>query len=106
MQIIEKMPSERFETICDAGVELVKRLIEVLGEFGLGLEHGSAVIAVAAAGVAKGSQIKPDDVAEMVESVIHMWREEKRDGKSGIVFDPAHRRDDYVAPGRDASREN
>lgn len=106
MQIIEKMPDEQFETICDAGVELVQRLTDVLEKFGLGLEHASAVIAVAAAGIAKGSRIKSNELTDMVEAVIHMWREEKRGGENGIVFDPAHRRVGYNPPARDASKEN
>lgn len=100
------MPDDRFEAICDAGVELVKRLIEVLQEFDLGIENASAVISVAAAGVAKGSKIGSKEVTEMVDSVIDMWREEKHDGQSGIVFDPAHRRPGFVPAVRDSSKEN
>lgn len=106
MQIIEKMPDEQFEEICDAGVELVQELVKVLERHGLGLEHGSTVLAVAAAGIAKGSHIVMSDFVETIESVAPMWREESRQGKRGIIFDPAHRRSDYVAVELDPSAGN
>ena len=106
MQIIEKMPDEQFETICDAGVDLVKELVAVLNRHGLGLEQATSVLAVAAAGIAKGSNVKLTEFLEAAELVQPMWREENRGGQQGLVFDPAHRRIDLVPQVRDTSTEN
>lgn len=106
MEIIEKMEDNTFDDILDAGVELVAALVPILQKRGLGLEHASAVVAVAAAGIAKGSNLRSGEVAEMVDAVISMWREQERDGQSGVVFDPPHRRPGFVAQERDTKSEN
>lgn len=106
MQVVEKMEDDRFESICDAGVELVKHLAKILQDRGLDLADASAVIAVANAGVVKGSNIKSSDMKEMVDSVIGYWREEHTKDGRGVVFDPPHRRPDFNPIVRNPSSEN
>lgn len=106
MQIIEKMEDDRFENICDAGVELVQSLIEILKTRGLDPSDALPVVAIAMAGIAKGSKISTDHAMEAVEVARPFWRNEMNGEENGIVFDPAHRRSDYVAPARDITAEN
>ncbi len=88
MEIIEKMPNEEYGAICDAGVELVRELTEVLRRRGIGREHAFNVLVVAAAGVAAVSDLTADDLAAGVDSVIHMWRVKDEGGDRVAVFDP------------------
>lgn len=83
MEIIDKMNKNDFDSICDAGLELVGKLMQILKDNGLGHEHAASVIAVAAAGIAKGSSIKNIDIAEMADSIKHLWSVQN----NGIVFD-------------------
>ncbi len=106
MEIIEQMSSERFETVCDAGVDLVKELFAVLKKFNLTPGDAMAVIGIAVAGVAKGHKIPQEDLLECLDVAGKMWREEQRPEGTGIVFDPIHRRPEYVEPARDMTSEN
>lgn len=106
MEVIDKLPQEVMESICDAGTDLVSELMSVLQRHDLGHEHALAVIAVATAGVALASKADSEQVKECIESVTPMWREEIRPEGRGIVFDPEHRRPGYVQPERDLSQEN
>lgn len=108
MEIIEvaKMEEERFDSICDAGVELVNELVSIMQRRGLESSDALAVISIAMAGVIKGSNVDRADVETAVDQAGHMWRTEVRNGETGIAFDPMHRRPDYVAPERDLASEN
>jgi hypothetical protein len=106
MQIIDKMPSEQFEKVCDAGVDLVKELINVLNRFGLGQEHAAGVLAVASAGITKGSHLELDEFSEMISAIGPMWRQVVQSGQNGIVFDPAHRRPGFEPVQRNVELEN
>lgn len=106
MEIIEKMPTEAFDNICDAGVELVKQLVVILGRFGLGPENAISVLAVATAGIAKGSQVETDDFVQMFESISPMWSVRAQNGRNGIVFDPVHRHPNFTYPVVDPSTQN
>ena len=100
------MPDGQFDQICDAGVELVRALTAILKSHGIGLEHASSVIGVAAAGVAKDLRLDLSEMTEIIASVSHMWRPAKAGEESGVVFDPAHRRPDFVPIVRDATLGN
>lgn len=106
MQVIEKLPSTEFETICDAGVELLKKLFMIMDERGIGLEHAASVLAVCAAGATKGNPITPSQFASAIDSVSPYWRSVDNGKVSGVVFDPAHRRDGYVIPDRETGSDN
>lgn len=71
-----------FNKICNAGVDLVNSLIDILKVNGLQHEHAGPVISVAAAGIAKGSEISTDDMLKMINSISHLWKKEK----AGIRF--------------------
>ncbi len=90
------MPENQYESICDAGVELVRELASVMKRFGLEREQAFNVLVVAAAGVAAASELTSSDLAEAVDSVIHMWRVDDVDGDRQAVFDPPHLHSDFV----------
>jgi hypothetical protein len=106
MEIIEKMEDTKYDAICDAGVELVKELAEVLKRRGLDRCQAFNVLVVAAAGVAAASELTSEDLAEGVDSVIHMWRVHDEGGDRVAIFDPAHLHPDFVAPERDLLASN
>jgi hypothetical protein len=98
MQIIEGMSDEQYNEICAAGAELVKRLIVLLQELGLGLDSAPGILAVASAGINKGFSLDSADYAHLVENAKIMWRLAPKAGGSGgyeLVFDPPHLRPDY-----------
>lgn len=106
MQIIEKMNDDSFDQICDAGAEMVAELVKIMDKHGIPLEQASNIMAVAAAGVTVGGGLELDKFSVAVELSVPMWRAEVRNGVQGIVFDPPHRRPDFVGVKRDATKEN
>lgn len=106
MEVIEKMEDSQYEAICDAGVALVQELASVLKRFGLDRDQAFNVLVVAAAGVSAASELTSADLAEGVDSVIHMWRVDEVNGNRQAFFDPAHLRPDYVPPAADAMAAN
>jgi hypothetical protein len=106
VEIIEKMPETEYDTICKAGVDLVAELTRVLKRHGLGSHNGFNVLVVAAAGVAAASELTSDDLANGVDSVLHMWRVQDDAGERVAIFDPAHLRPDFVPMERDPLAAN
>lgn len=98
MHIIEGMTDRTYDEICAAGAELVKRLTEMLGELGLGLDSAPAILAVASAGINKGFDLDSKDYAQLVENSKTMWRLQPRANGHELVFDPPHLRPGYQAP--------
>lgn len=97
MEVIEKMPDDQYDSICNAGVDLVNVLFEVLGRHGIPSSQAFNVMAVAAAGVVRASGLTASHLGQGIESVIHMWRIEDVDGCRQAVFDPPHLRPGFVA---------
>ena len=89
MEVIEKMENAQYASICDAGVELVEQLAAVLRRNGLAPEHAFNVLIVAAAGVSAASDLTSAQLAEGVDSVIHMWKIDDVDGDRHATFDPS-----------------
>lgn len=98
MQIIEGMSDEKYDEICAAGAELVKRLISMLKEMGLGLDAAPGILSVACAGVNKGFNIDSKEFATLIENAKIMWRLAPKTGGHELVFDPPHLRPDYQVP--------
>ena len=98
MEVIEKMEDSQYEAICDAGVALVQELTSVLKRYGLAREQAFNVLVVAAAGISAASELTSVELAEGVDSVIHMWRIADVNGDRQAIFDPAHLRPDFVPP--------
>ncbi len=71
-----------FNKICSAGVDLVNCLIDILDKNNLQQQHAGPIISVAAAGIAKGSEISNDEMLNMINSISHLWEKEK----AGIRF--------------------
>jgi hypothetical protein len=88
MEVIEKMSDEQYDSVCDAGVELVTKLAELLRRHKLTGDQAFNVFVVAAAGVAAASGLTSNDLAEGVDSVIHMWRVREVAGERHAHFDP------------------
>lgn len=86
------MPDSQYESICDAGVELVGELQAVLRRHGLTRDQAFSVLVVAAAGVSAASELTSAVLAECVDHVIHMWRIRDVDGDREAFFDPTHMR--------------
>jgi hypothetical protein len=95
MQIIESMDDEKYDEMCAAGAELVKRLISMLKEMGLGLDSAPGILAVASGGINKGFNLDSSEYAQLVEGAKMMWRLAPRAGGHELVFDPPHLRPDY-----------
>jgi len=107
MEVIEKMPDTQYESICNAGVELVQALASIVKKYGLGHEQAFNVIVVAAAGVAAVSDLTAENLAEGVESVLHMWKvSEDQSGDRQLTFDPTHMRSDAVPQAQDPLAAN
>lgn len=107
MQVINPMSPERFDTVCEAGVELVKKLRQVLTVMGLGSEEAANVLAMAVGGVLKSADIDPEQFMQATYVSYQMWRQEENvEGLDGAVFDPPHKRPDFVPKTRDLSQEN
>lgn len=107
MQVINPMGSERFDTVCDAGVKLVEQLKRILRASGLGQEEAANVLAMAAGGVLKSSNLEPDEFMDATYVAFQMWvQKEGTKGISGAVFDPPHKRPDFVPVARDMTSEN
>jgi len=95
MEIIEGMTDQQYDEVCAAGAELVKRLISMLKEMGLGLDAAPGILAVASAGVNKGFNLDSKEFAQLVEQSKTMWRLAPKPGGHELVFDPPHLRADY-----------
>lgn len=95
MQIIEGMTDEQYNEICAAGAELVKRLITMLKDLGLGLDAAPGILAVASAGINKGFNLNSEEYAQLVENSKTMWRLAPKSGGAELVFDPPHLRAGY-----------
>lgn len=107
MQVINPMSDDKFDTVCEAGVELLKKLRLILVTSGLGPEEAANVLAMATGGVIKSIDIDPDEFMQAAYVSFQMWR--KEDGLEGIeslVFDPPHKRPGFVPVKRDTSTEN
>jgi hypothetical protein len=89
MEVIDKMPDSQYESICDAGVDLMREMAEVLKRHGLSRDQAVNVLVVAAAGVVAASGLTSSDLAEGIDSVIHMWHVRDVDGERQASFDPA-----------------
>jgi hypothetical protein len=107
MQVINPMSDERFDAVCEAGVELVKKLRLVLIANGLASEEAVSVLAMAVGGVIKGTDIEPEQFMRAAYMSFQMWRQEEGiDGIEGLVFDPPHKRPGFIPVARDPSMEN
>jgi len=108
MQIVEVMADEKFDETCQAGAELVKRLISMLKEMGLGLDSAPGILAVASAGINKGFNLNSTEYAQLVEGCSNLWRLQAKSGGQELVFDPPHLREDYkpVVPAPLAANAN
>jgi len=90
MEIIEKLPGSEYDDICSAGVDLVGELKRLLARHGLNECHAFNVLIVAAAGVTADSELSSVDLANGVDSVIHMWHVRNDSDGRVMVFDPTH----------------
>ena len=107
MQVVNPMSNEKFDVVCDAGVKLVEQLKKLLSASGLGPEEAANVLAMAAGGVIKSTDIEPDQFMEAAYISYQMWRQrEGVVGIAGAVFDPPHKRADFVPVDRDRSMDN
>lgn len=106
MEIIEKMPDDERDTICEAGVDLVAELTNVLKRHGLEGHNAFNVLIVAAAGVAAASELTSHDLADGVDAVRHMWRVQDDRGERVAVFDPTHLRSDHTSHDLDSLTAN
>jgi hypothetical protein len=107
MQVINPMSDEKFDTVCEAGVELVKKLRLILITNGLGPEEAANVLAMAVGGVIKGTDIEPEQFMQAAYVSFQMWRQEEGiEGIEGLVFDPPHKRPGFVPVARDFAAEN
>ncbi len=107
MQVVNPMNDEKFETVCDAGVELIEQLKKVLASSGLSLNEAANVLAMATGGVIKSLNIDPEQFMQATYVSHQMWRQQQGvKGLAGAVFDPPHRRPDFTPAERDRSAEN
>lgn len=107
MQIITPMNENKFDTVCEAGVKLIEQLKKVLTSSGLGQEEAANVLAMAVGGVIKSLNIDPDQFMQATHIAHQMWRQESGvKGLNGAVFDPPHKRADFVPAQRDSTKEN
>lgn len=107
MEVINPMSEDRFETVCEAGVKLVEQLKLVLRLSGLGPEDAANVLAMAAGGVIKSTEIDPEQFMQAAYISHQMWRQEEDvEGIDGAVFDPPHKRPDFVPKARNPLAEN
>jgi hypothetical protein len=107
MQVINPMSDEKFDNVCDAGVKLVEQLKKLLAASGLGLEEAANVMAMATGGVIKSLNVEPEQFMQAAFVSYQMWRQEPGTrGLVGAVFDPPHKRADFVPAERDRASEN
>ncbi len=107
MQVINPMSNDKFDTVCDAGVKLVEQLKKVLASSGLSLNEAANVLAMATGGVIKSLDVDPEQFMQAAYVSHQMWRQEDGvKGLAGAVFDPPHKRPDFVPASRDRSSEN
>jgi hypothetical protein len=87
MKIINKMPDVVFETICEAGVDLINQsLIPLLNKKDINLSEAANVMAVTVAGVLKASNISIEEFITAVEAISPMWTNETKGNERGVVF--------------------
>lgn len=107
MQVITPMNENKFDTVCEAGVKLIEQLKKVLATSGLGPEEAANVLAMAVGGVIKSLGIDPEQFMQATYVSHQMWRQEPGvKGLNGVVFDPPHKRADFVPAQRDSAQEN
>lgn len=90
MEIIEKMSDSQYESICDAGIDLMAELASILHRRGLSPEQAFNAIVVAASGVTAAAGLTSNDLAEGVDSIIHMWRVSESPTGREVYFDSSH----------------
>ena len=101
------MSEDRFDTVCKASVKLVEQLKGLLRSHGLGSEDAANVLAMAAGGIIKSTEVDPEQFMQAAYIAYQMWRQEEDvDGIDGAIFDPPHKRVGYAPPSRDHSAEN
>jgi hypothetical protein len=107
MQVVTPMNENKFDTVCEAAVKLVEQLKKILDASGLDPDQAGNVLAMATGGVIKSLDIDPDQFMQSMHITHKMWRQEHGvNGIGGAVFDPPHKRSDFVPVERDSSREN
>lgn len=107
MQVINPMSETKFDTVCEVGVKLVEQLKQLLASSGLGPEEAANVLAMATGGVIRGIGVDPEQFMQAAFVSYQMWRQEPgTKGLNGAIFDPPHKRADFVPTPRDTSAEN
>jgi hypothetical protein len=97
MQVINPMSDEKFDTVCEAGKQLVEQLKRILDMAGLAPEEAANVMAMAAGGVIKSGEIDPEQFMQAAYVSYQMWRQDPGTrGIDGVVFDPPHKRPGFV----------
>ncbi len=107
VQVINPMNEQKFDIVCETGVKLVEQLKQLLAASGLGPEEAANVLAMATGGVIKGLGVDPEQFMNAAFISYQMWRQEEGvKGLNGAIFDPPHKRADFVPVPRDHSAEN
>jgi hypothetical protein len=107
MQVVNPMSDEKFDSVCAAGVKLVEQLQRLLASSGLNPSEAANVLAMATGGVIRSLDIEPEQFMQAAYVSYQMWRQEPNvTGLDGAVFDPPHKRPDFVPAERDRSAEN
>lgn len=107
MQIVNPMGNDEFDNVCETGVKLVEQLKKLLISNGLSQNQAANVLAMAVGGVIKSLEIDPEEFMQAASIAFQMWRQENgTTGINGVIFDPPHKRPDFVPASRDSSLEN
>lgn len=107
MQVVNLMNEAKFDIVCETSVKLVEHLKNLLKASGLGPEEAANVLAMATGGVIRGLGVEPDQFMQAAFISYQMWRQEDGvNGLNGTVFDPPHKRPNFVPAARDTASEN
>ena len=107
MQVITPMNENKFDTVCEAAVKLVEQLKKILDASGLASDQAGNVLAMATGGVIKSLGIDPEQFMQSMHVTHKMWRQQQGvHGIDGAVFDPPHKRADFIPVERDTAQEN